>query len=63
MKNGFERFRFYLWWKRLVVMGEDWHLIGCKFQSHHHIPDAQFFMFNCSKICTVCLKRPKINEK
>ena len=47
----------------LVVMGEDSRAKGCGFESQHHILDGHFSHIFVVKICNVCLKRPKINEK
>ena len=33
------------------------------FESRHHILDGDFFTYIYCKNCSVCLKRPKINEK
>ena len=47
----------------LVVMGGDSHSEGCGFESRLHILDGHFSHIFVVKICNVCLKRPKINEK
>ena len=46
-----------------MVMGGDSRSKGCGFESRHRILNGHFFTYNCCKICNVCLKRPKINEK
>ena len=46
-----------------MVIGGDTHFEGCGFESLHHILDGHFFTYICCKICNVCLKRLKINEK
>ena len=47
----------------LVVMGGDSCSKGCEFELWHHVQDGHFFTFICCKICIICLKRLKINEK
>ena len=49
----------------LVVMGRDSRSKGRGFESRHHILDGHFsHIHSCCKNCnSVCLKRPKINEK
>ena len=48
----------------LVVMGGDSHSKSHGFESQHRILDGHFFTYIfVVKICNVCLKRPKINEK
>ena len=47
----------------LVVFGDDSCSKGHGFESQRHILDRHFFTLICCKICIVCLKRPKINEK
>ena len=46
-----------------MVMGGDSHSEGCRFESWHHILDGHFSHIFVVKICNVCLKRLKINEK
>ena len=46
-----------------MVMGGDSRFEGCGFESQHRILDGQFSQIFVVKICNVCLKRPKINEK
>ena len=46
-----------------MVMGGDSHSEGCRFKSWHRILDGHFSHIFVVKICNVCLKRPKINEK
>ena len=46
-----------------MVMGGDSRSEGCGFESWHHILDGHFSHIFVVKICNVCLKRPKINEK
>ena len=47
----------------LVVMGGDSRSEDCEFKSQNRILDGNFFTLIWCKICNVCLKRPKINEK
>ena len=47
----------------LVVMGGDSLSEGHGFESWYHILDGHFSHIFVVKICNVCLKRPKINEK
>ena len=48
----------------LVVMGGDSRSKSHGFESQHCILDGHFFTYIfVVKICNVCLKRPKINEK
>ena len=47
----------------LVVMGGDSRSKGHGFKSRHRIVDGHFSHIFVVKICNVCLKRPKINEK
>ena len=47
----------------LVVMGRDSRSKGGGFESRHRILDGHFSHLFVVKICNVCLKRPKINEK
>ena len=47
----------------LLVMRGDSCSEGCGFESNHCILDGYIFKYICSKNCTVCLKRRKINEK
>ena len=42
-------------------MGRDSRPEGRGFESQHCILDGHFFTY--CKICNVCLKRPKLNEK
>ena len=44
-------------------MGDDSCLRGHGFGSQRRILDGHFFTLICCKICIVCLKGPKINEK
>ena len=44
-------------------MGGDSHSEGRLFKSQHHILDGHFPHIFVVKICNVCLKRLKINEK
>ena len=46
-----------------MVMGRDSHSEGRGFESRHRILDGHFSHIFVVKICNVCLKRPKINEK
>ena len=46
-----------------MVMGGDSHSEGCGFKSRYRILDGHFSHIFVVKICNVCLKRPKINEK
>ena len=46
-----------------MVMGGDSCSKGRGFESRHHILDGHFSHIFVVKICNVCLKRPKINEK
>ena len=46
-----------------MVMGGYSRSEGCEFVSLHSILYGHFFTYICCKNCTVCLKRPKINEK
>ena len=46
-----------------MVMGGDSHSKGRGFESRHRILDGHFSHIFVVKICNVCLKRPKINEK
>ena len=46
-----------------MVMGRDSRSKGCGFESRHRILDGHFSHIFVVKICNVCLKRPKINEK
>ena len=43
------------WWRLM--------LRGCGFESWQVILDGIFFRLICCKLCIVCLKRPKTNEK
>ena len=47
----------------LVVMGRDLRSKGRGFESRHRILDGHFSHLFVVKICNICLKRPKINEK
>ena len=47
----------------LVVMGGDSRSKGHEFESRYHILDGHLSHIFVVKICNVCLKRPKINEK
>ena len=46
-----------------MVMGGGSHSEGCGFESRHRILDGHFSHIFVVKICNVCLKRLKINEK
>ena len=46
-----------------MVMGRDSRSKGGGFESRHRILDGHFSHLFVVKICNVCLKRPKINEK
>ena len=46
-----------------MVMGDDSCSRGPGFKFLRRILDGHFFTLICSKNCTVCLERPKINEK
>ena len=46
-----------------MVLGGDSCSKGRGFESWHHILDGIFSHIFVVKICNVCLKRPKINEK
>ena len=46
-----------------MVMGGDSRSKGCGFKSRHRILDGHFSHIFVVKICNVCLKRPKKNEK
>ena len=46
-----------------MVMGGDSRSKGCGFKSRHRILDGLFSHIFVVKICNVCLKRLKINEK
>ena len=46
-----------------MVMGGDSHSNDHGFQSRHRILDGHFSHIFVVKICNVCLKRSKINEK
>ena len=46
-----------------MVMGGDSCSEGRGFESEHRILDEHFLHIFVVKICNVCLKRPKINEK
>ena len=46
-----------------MVMGRDSRSKGRGFESRHRILDGHFSHIFVVKICNVCLKRPKINEK
>ena len=46
-----------------MVMGKNSRFKGRGFESRHHILDGHFSHIFVVKICNVCLKRPKINEK
>ena len=46
-----------------MVMGGDSRSEGCGFESQHRILDGHYSHIFVAKICNVCLKRPKINEK
>jgi len=45
----------------LVVMGEDSWSKGCEFEYRHWMDT--FHIPVCCKICNVCFKRQKINDK
>ena len=47
----------------LVVMGGESCSKGCGFESRHRILDGHFSHIFVVKICNVCLKRLKTNEK
>ena len=47
----------------IVISTKDSRSKGRGFESQHHLLDGRFFTYICCKICIVCLKRPKINEK
>ena len=44
-------------------MGGDSCSEGREFESWHHILDGHFLTIFVVKICNICLKRPKVNEK
>ena len=44
-------------------MGGDSRSEGHGFESRHRIMDGHFSHIFVVKICNICLKRPKINEK
>ena len=44
-------------------MGGDSRSKGCGFESQHRVLDGHFSHIFVLKICNVCLKRPKMNEK
>ena len=44
-------------------MGGDSRSKGRGFEFRHRILDGHLFTYICCKICNVCLKRLKINEK
>ena len=46
-----------------MVLGGDSCSKGRGFESWHHILDGIFSHIFVVKICNVCLKRPKLNEK
>ena len=46
-----------------MVMGGDSYSEGRGFESRYRILDGHFLHIFAVKICNVCLKRPKINEK
>ena len=46
-----------------MVMGGDLRFKGRGLESRHHILDGNFSHIFVLKICNVCSKRPKINEK
>ena len=45
-----------------MVTGEDLSSRNRGFESYHGTLDGNFFTVICCKNCTVCLKKPKINE-
>ena len=46
-----------------MAMGDNSCSKGRGFESQRSILDGHFFTLICCKICIVCLKGPKINEK